>query len=311
MAVVFRKVSCHPLVEIDATAPDGAIVGVVGEDGAGKSTLLRLAAGLQQPVAGEILASEPRRWLGPTSALRLAPVQTLALWHALALHDEVVRRRALLGLERLRRAGATILIASHELDWLAEVADEIWWLQEGRLRLCGAPAAVLPEYRRHLARRLREWGQGGSGPLLPSFRRGDGRAELVALETLDQQGRPARVWKSGETVGVAVTVRFHAPVESPVVGILIRTRIGVEVYGTNTELEGVRLGPCSGGQQLRVVFRFPCYLCPQDYTITAASHDPDGVWHDWVEDALLVSVVDDRYTAGVANLRATVSVERC
>jgi lipopolysaccharide transport system ATP-binding protein len=45
------------------------------------------------------------------------------------------------------------------------------------------------------------------------------------------------------------------------------------------------------------------------YTLTAASHDPDGVWHDWLEDAVLVSVADSRHAAGVVNLRARVSVE--
>ena len=39
-----------------------------------------------------------------------------------------------------------------------------------------------------------------------------------------------------------------------------------------------------------------------------ASHDPDGVWHDWLEDAVAFSVTDGRYTAGVANLRATARV---
>jgi lipopolysaccharide transport system ATP-binding protein len=94
-----------------------------------------------------------------------------------------------------------------------------------------------------------------------------------------------------------------------VIGIMIRTRVGMEVYGTNTELEQVKLGPCDAGQTLRVTFSFRCDLCPQQYTLTAASHDPDGVWHDWLEDAVAFTVTDSRYTAGVANLRARVSVE--
>jgi lipopolysaccharide transport system ATP-binding protein len=95
-----------------------------------------------------------------------------------------------------------------------------------------------------------------------------------------------------------------------VIGIMIRTRIGFEVYGTNTELEGVHLGPCEAGDVRRVTFRFRCDLCPQEYSLTAASHDPDGIWHDWLEDAIAFSVADSRYTAGVANLRAAVDVER-
>ena len=60
---------------------------------------------------------------------------------------------------------------------------------------------------------------------------------------------------------------------------------------------------------LVVSFSFRCELCPQEYTLTVASHDPDGVWHDWLEDAVAFSVSDHRYTAGVANLRATVRFE--
>jgi hypothetical protein len=93
------------------------------------------------------------------------------------------------------------------------------------------------------------------------------------------------------------------------VGIMIRTRVGFEVFGTNTELERVALGPVKAGESRRVRFEFRCDLCAQDYTLTAASHDPDGVWHDWMEDALAFTVVDSRFTAGVANLRARVTVE--
>ena len=116
------------------------------------------------------------------------------------------------------------------------------------------------------------------------------------------------VWRSGELATVRVHLRFHQDVADPVVGMMIRTRIGSEVYGTNTELERYPLGAMEPGQTVRITYRFLCALCPQEYTITAASHDPNGVWHDWMEDALAFSVADNRYTAGVANLRAKVTV---
>ena len=43
------------------------------------------------------------------------------------------------------------------------------------------------------------------------------------------------------------------------------------------------------GDALRLNFTFRCELCPQEYT-TAGSHDPNGVWHDWLEDAVTFSV---------------------
>ena len=116
------------------------------------------------------------------------------------------------------------------------------------------------------------------------------------------------VWRSGEAVQVRVSVKFNEEVANPVIGILIRNRIGLDVYGTNTELEKVKLGPRRAGETVRITFRFNCELCPQDYTLTVASHDPDGTRHDWLEEAVAISVADSRYTAGVANLRAQVTL---
>ncbi len=310
MAIEFREVSYSPVIEFTAMAPEGAIVGLVGDDSAGVRVLLRLAAGLDKPTRGQVTAPSSRRYVGPLDPLSLAPVEALILDHALACHDALVRARAAAGLERLRRNGTTVLLASHEELLLESLSDEVWWIREGRLAMRGDPREVLTAWRRHVAQSLRAWGETVSSPLTPSLRRGDGRAELVAIETLGAEGRATMVWQSGEEVAVRVTVRFARAVEDPVVGIMLRTRVGMEVYGTNTELEELKLGPCEAGQTLRVTFRFACNLCPGQYTITAASHDPDGVWHDWLEDAVAVAVTDSRHTAGVANLRARVSLEK-
>ncbi len=142
------------------------------------------------------------------------------------------------------------------------------------------------------------------------MRRSDGRARLIQLETRNGSGEPTPSFQSGDVMRIHVEVRFESDVSDPVVGIMVRTRIGMEVYGTNTELEKIRLGPCTAGEVRAVTFEFNCHLCPQFYTVTAASHDPDGVWHDWMEDAIGFTVADTRYTAGVANLRARVTCSR-
>jgi len=166
---------------------------------------------------------------------------------------------------------------------------------------------MLAAYRKHVAAQVRAWGESQTAPLSPRMRRGDGRAEVVRVETIGENGCPTMVWRSGELAVVRATVRFRDTVADPVVGMMIRTRIGLNVYGTNTELERLQLGPRAAGDTIQVSFAFRCELCPEEYTLTIASHDPDGVWHDWLEDAVAFSVADDRYTAGVANLRAQAS----
>ena len=321
MALAFRRVTCAPLEEFDAAAPDGVVIGIIGENGSGKSRLLRLAAGGERPVSGAVEASGAARLLSADDALDLrllltqqilhpAPCPVLLIDQTFARCDLLARERAAISLDRMRRAGVTALVVSHEEELLGRLADEIWWLHQGRLAGRGDPSEMLGAYRKHIAARMRAWGESASSPIAPRMRRGDARAEVLRVETIGENGRGTMVWRSGELAAVKVTVRYCEEVADPVVGMMIRTRIGLSVYGTNTELEKLKFGPCAAGDTVELVFSFRCELCPEEYTLTVASHDPDGVWHDWLEDAVSFSVTDDRYTAGVANLRARVSFSR-
>jgi len=290
-------------------APSGVIIGVIGEKGSGSAELLKLAAGAAAPEQGEVIAGPQRRFVALGDPLNLAPAEVIALDQALATQDAVVRARTLTGLDRLRRSGTTVFLASNEAGLLEILCDEVWWIDAGELAAKGDPKETLVKYGRHVAEKIRSWGETIPPRLTPSFRHGNGRAEVISVESLGDGGKATIVWKSGEMVSVRAEVRYHEAVENPVLGLLIRTQIGFEVYGTNTELERVRIGPRKAGETAVVTFSFLCDLCPNAYTLTLASHDPDGTAHDWLDDAIAITVTDERPTAGVANLRAKVTVE--
>src|SRR4029079_17640199 len=301
MSLEFRNAVLAPLNGISVVAPPGVIIGVIGEKGSGVAELLKLAGGSAQPESGEVRAGPERRYLALGDSLNLAPAAVIALDQALATQDAVVRARTLTGLDRMRRGGATVLLASQEDSLLELLCDEIWWLDGGRIAAKGDPKETLAKYRRHVAERVRAWGETLPPRLAPAFRHGDGRAELMSIETFGPEGKPTIVWKSGEMASVRATVQYNQAVEDPVLGLLIRTQVGFEVYGTNTELERIKLGPRAAGDSVTVAFSFLWDLCPRAYTLTMASHDPDGTVHDWLDDAIAVTVTDERATAGGAN----------
>jgi ABC-type methionine transport system ATPase subunit len=250
MSLAFRNVTSAPLENLDVTAPDGTVVGIIGENGSGKSKLLRLGAGLEAPQSGTVKASGDARWLGPDDALNLAPAPVLLLDRTFGSHDLIVRERAAVALDRIRRAGATTLLVSHEEDLIRRLCDEVWWLHQGKLAGRGDPEEMIAAYRKHVSARLRAWGESITPPLAPTVRRGDGRAEILRVETVGEGGKSTMVWRTGERAVVKVTVRFKDAVSDPVLGIMIRTRIGLNVYGTNTELEQLKLGPVAAGSAL-------------------------------------------------------------
>jgi len=310
MSIEFRNVSAGPLKELTASAPAGAIIGVIGGKNSGATELLKLACGVIPPQQGEVKSGPERRLVSLGESLNLAPSDVLALDQALATQDALVRARTVLGLDRLRRGGTTVLLASHEERLLETLCDEVWWLEAGEIAAKGDPRETIARYRRFVADQVRSWGETIPPRLAPSSRRGDGRAEVLSIETLGANGQPTIVWRSGEYVSVRATVRFHEALSDPVIGMLIRTQIGFEVYGTTTELEQVKIGPQTAGETVTVVFQFLCDLCPQSYTLTLAAHEPDGTCYDWLDDAVAFTVADERGTPGVANLRAKVTVEK-
>src|SRR5712691_3564133 len=169
MSIEFRNVYAAPLTGFTATAPAGAIIGVIGEKNSGVGELLKLAAGLLQPEQGVVAAAPERRFVALGEPLNLAPAAVIALDQALATQDAVVRARTLTGLDRMRRGGATVLLASHEDGLLELLCDEVWWLDGGRIAAKGDAKETLAKYRRHVAERVRAWGETLPARLAPSF----------------------------------------------------------------------------------------------------------------------------------------------
>jgi lipopolysaccharide transport system ATP-binding protein len=93
------------------------------------------------------------------------------------------------------------------------------------------------------------------------------------------------------------------------VGMLIRNRLGVEVFGTNTRIENVDLGSFAPGDSVTARFGFRCFLTRGDYTLTVATQYETGASQDWLDDAVQFTVVDERDTAGIASFRTNVRYE--
>lgn len=239
------------------------------------------------------------------TAIHVDP-EILIVDEALAVGDAVFANRCVRKFQELRERKITVLFVSHDLGLVKQLSDRAIFLLHGRIEAEGFPHDVI---NRYIGMVLQQ-----QAPQIPkddrlraSFRHGDGSSEVLAIEILNANGEPVTAVSSGECITVRVRSRFHAPKTNPMVGILIRTRIGMEVYGTNTRLEQLSLGDFQAGDELEVDFRMECWLTPQPYTLTVATQNADGTSHDWLDDAIAFEVVDRRAAAGVANLRAQVA----
>ena len=240
-----------------------------------------------------------------STAIHVDP-EILIVDEALAVGDAVFANRCVRKFQELRERKITVLFVSHDLGLVKQLSDRAILLLNGRIAAQGAPNDVINRYiGLVLAKAGAEEQERRPHPRQLPPRRWQ-PARFSACEILNARGEAVTSVAGGEPITVRVRSRFHQAKSDPMVGILIRTRIGMDVYGTNTRMEHVRLGDFQAGDELEVDFGLECWLTPQQYTLTVATQNADGSSHDWLDDAIAFDVVDTRVAAGVANLRAKV-----
>jgi hypothetical protein len=143
-----------------------------------------------------------------------------------------------------------------------------------------------------------------------TFRHGDGASRVLLADLIDANGAPTRNLQPGEAVTIRVRARAEKDLDHPVVGVLIRNRLGIDVFGTNTRIERVDFGRLAAGETFEVDFTFDCLLTRQDYTLTVATQYKEGYSQDWLDDVISFSVVDARDVAGFANFKTKVNWRR-
>ena len=237
--------------------------------------------------------------------------EILIVDEALAVGDAAFANRCIRKFHELRQRGTTVLFVSHDMGLVKQLADRAFFLLNGTLQAEGEPKTVVDRYLASVQDRP-ESAVLSNGRPNPSHRTryGDQVNTIVEVTLLDSQGAAITRVESGQPVTIHVVSEFRRAQEDPQVGVLIRNAIGMEVYGTNTRLEGHDLGGFATGDRLSVDFRFECWLTPQQYTLTVATQNADGSSNDWIDDAVVFDIVATRYASGVVDLRSEIRWSR-
>ncbi len=88
--------------------------------------------------------------LGFAVAVHTDP-DVLLVDEVLAVGDEAFSHRCLRKIEEFLARGKTLLLVSHSLGLIEKFSDRVLWLDEGRMRLAGAPRRVVDAYRQAVA----------------------------------------------------------------------------------------------------------------------------------------------------------------
>jgi lipopolysaccharide transport system ATP-binding protein len=244
-----------------------------------------------------------------STAIHIDP-DILIVDEALAVGDAIFSSRCVRKFEELKRRRVTILFVSHDLGLVKRLSDRAILMLGGRVHAEGSPNDVVNRYVGLVHERQAAEGEPSAAELPSSFRHGDGATRITGVEILNSRGERVHTLGSGEAAIVRIVVRAEREVEDLVAGMLIRNRLGIDVFGTNTRIEQARLPALEHGDTLQIEFRFDCLLARQEYTLTVATQHWDGASQDWLDDALSFSVADAKDIAGVAHFKTEINWRR-
>jgi len=208
------------------------------------------------------------------SVATAARPEVLIVDETLSVGDAYFQHKCIRRIKEFQEAGTTILFVSHDPTAVKTLCGRALLLDGGRLIQDGPPDLVLDHYNALIAKREANQeilqAEAASGRM--TTRSGTFEARIAAIDLLDADGRPARAFAVGERARIRARVEFTSALVAPTVGILIRDRVGNDVFGTNS----FHLAPIEGtyepGEEMTVDFDIQLNLGVGGYTLTAAVH---------------------------------------
>jgi ABC-type polysaccharide/polyol phosphate transport system ATPase subunit len=255
---------------------------------------------------------------------------------ALAVGDAYFQHRCMNRMHEFRAAGKTILFVSHDTAAVKALCDRAILLKDGTLIDDGPPERVVAHYfalldRQEFRRGAGSWQEAADAPAsqedivspdggdgvpnstktgyrqiereIPHIesRRGSGAARIVGIACYDQQGGRTDEIGIGQPLTIRISARFERSVAEPIIGFVIKDRLGTDLISANSTLDGLLLPGADADTIYTVQFDIGLPpIHPGHYAISPAIADGSLASYttcDWIENARIVHI-GGAYTSG-------------
>lgn len=260
---------------------------------------------------------------------------------ALAVGDAQFQVKCFNRLKQLKERGTSILLVTHSSEQIVTHCNRAILLECGELMEFGNARMVVNRYmdllfgkKRIIDTKPEKYSDDGLSPRKwlnqlshsvdlfatrtgynpHEYRWGDGRATILDFELSADGSLYPAVVNTGQKMELMFSFNFLDTLIRPVVGITIKTKEGVTVYGINSEslkVEKIKvLGRC--GQVAYAKAVFCCRLASGDYFISlgiATREGEDIIPHDRRYDAIHFTVRPVNHFFGLVDLDLSLSSE--
>lgn len=240
---------------------------------------------------------------------------------ALAVGDAYFQHKCFRRIREFREQGVTLLFVSHDPLAVKSLCNRALLIEGGRVAMDADPLQVLDYYNALIAldeSSLADHAQHiQAEETTQGMRSGTGEVKISAVRLL-RQGQETQQVLEGEALTLEIDLKINQNVPDLTVGLLLRDRLGNEIFGTNTHQLGLseQLRHLQAGSQHRLKFAIASFpLGEGSYSLTVAAHGADTHLagnYDWWDQALTLQVGFGAGTrfSGLVRLPVITTIER-
>jgi lipopolysaccharide transport system ATP-binding protein len=223
---------------------------------------------------------------------------------ALSVGDARFQLKCFTYLRDLCSRGSTVLLVSHDTNAITSLCTRAIFLEKGSIVEMGDSQAVTAHYVRYLYG-LNHSGQAAPADAVPaqeekhsqaspkvgtaadqkaqfeeappagkpglqSSAGKEKKAEILSLGILDEVGQTVNKLAVGGAYRLVMRVRFSEAIADYIVGFLIRSRLGVELFGTTTRTLGLDMPLCRPGSVYEYSLNITMNMVNGPYFLTGA-----------------------------------------
>ena len=257
------------------------------------------------------------------TAINVSP-DILVVDEALAVGDARFQQKCMAKIRKFCQTG-TVIFVSHDTAAVTELCSRVFWIESGKIKMDGLPKFVVEKYLQFMyegdvglersalesfADSAGDFDMSGFSPIGSDIRQFGDRSVTIEAVRLISQGSRNSVVYAEEACEIGMVLHAHEDIANPVVGFIVKDRLGREILGDNTRLIRKELPSLSSGQNYVVTFRIDAWpnIREGEYSLTVAI--ADGMLNDhmqchYLHDAVIFKSVPVRMPGGIFSVPNT------
>ena len=260
----------------------------------------------------------------------------LVVDEALAVGDAVFIQKCMRFIRRFQENGSLIFV-SHDTASVQNLCESGIWLNKGKMESIGTAKRISEAYLQYTLQEI--YGEESTLTAIESCAVDDGsvsdmetsplidygaiatvrdnidtssgwttdQAVIVSASLTQLSPGQVAVFEGGERVRMTVRAKAHKALQNPILGFLVRDRLGQDLFGENTlAFTHLKSTPIAAGRLFDGIFEFKLPILPNgQYAVMVSVADGDihdHIQHHWIHEALIITVSSSKVRYGLIGI---------